>query len=399
MNDMRWSRSTPLLLAVFVLWAYIVSSYVYKTWYVAIAIALVTTAALILKGAIRVDGLPRATAPVALYFCWMLASALWARFPEEVYTWMAIDSIELGVFVLFFLAGCNATADQVISGLSSLVIPSVIIATIMHVFDRGLDPAFTRVAPYAVALLPMIVPFLVWRAKTAPPRWLYQLAIALTFAVLVIGRSRMQLAVGGLMLLMSVVAFRENVRAAFRELLIHGAIIVTTIAALAALPSTRTAVVAIASRYVRADITWGGVHVAAQKRDGVRPGLAVLSTDLLPEAMPLGIGYMNAVGYYKEAAGRPVSLHNMYMTFLLEGGLPCVAIILFLALRHGRALKIYIATAHTAEERGYGKALVLASLGVLPFGAFHQVQQTPTLWMLLGLGAACGVEVRNRRKI
>jgi hypothetical protein len=394
----RFGVATPLFLAVFVLWAYVFSNYVYKTWYIATGIALAITALLIAQRRIRLDGFLRATVPVALYFGWMLATAFWARFPEEVFTWMAIDSVELGVFVLFFLAGCNAAAGKITTGMSSIVIPSVIIAVIMHVLDPGVDPAYTRVAQYGVALLPMIVPFLVWRAKTASLRWLYRLAIALTFAVLVIGRSRMQLAVAALLLGLSVIVFRESVRTAFRELLVHGVIVVMTIATLAAVPWTRPAVVAIASRYVRADITWGGVHVAAQKRDGTRPMLAKLLRELLPEAMPLGIGYANTVGYYRQAAGKSVGLHNMYMTFLLEGGLPCVAIVLFLALRHGRALRLYLAAARNAEERGYGKALVLASIGLLPIGAFHQVQQTPALWMLLGLGAACGAEVRSRRE-
>lgn len=385
----------PLLLAAFVLWAYIFSSFAYKTWYVATAVALAAIAILIAKRAVRIDGLIRAAAPVALYFLWLLATALWAKYPRDVFTWLAIDLIELAVFLLFFLAGRNASAGSIITGLTSTVIPSVVVAAIMHALDRGGDPASVRVAPYALELLPMVIPFIVARSMTARVSWPYRLAIALVFGVLVLGRSRTPFATGGLMLILSVLVLREHGRSVLRELLLAGAIVIGTIGVLLAVPATRPPAVALYSRYLRADIAFGGVQVHAQKRDGTRPLLMRLSKELLPEAMPLGIGYMNMAGHSRNATGKSLSLHNMYMTFLLEGGLPCVAIVVFLAWRHGRALRLYVGAARTAEERGYGKAIIVASLGLLPMGMFHQVQQTPALWMLLGLGAACGAQARE----
>jgi hypothetical protein len=377
----------PLLLAAFVLWAYIFSNFVYKTWYIATAVALIVIAILIAKRAIRIDGLLRATAPVALYFLWMLTTALWAAYPQEVFTWLAIDAIGLAVFVLFYLAGRNASAHAIVTALILLTIPAVANAAIMHALDRGTDPAFTRTAPYAVALLPFIVPFIVLRVMTARVRWPYRLALAVTFAVLVLGRSRVQLAVAAFLLVASVFVFREDLRSALRELVLAGAVVAIAIAALLAAPTTRPAAVAMYSRYLRADVAFGGVEVRAQKRDGTRQTLTRLSWELLPGAMPLGIGYMNMVGHCRNETGKSESLHNMYMTFLLEGGLPCVAIVVFLAWRHGRALRLSIATAGS-DEGAYSKALLLASVGLLPIGLFHQVQQTPALWLVLGLGAA-----------
>jgi hypothetical protein len=150
--------------------------------------------------------------------------------------------------------------------------------------------------------------------------------------------------------------------------------------------------VALAARIARTGVTVGGVHVPAQKRDGVRPTLARLSRELLPTAMPLGIGYMNILESSRQATGRSSSLHNMYMTFLLEGGLPCVAIVLLLAWRHARALQTRVRFPLDDQERDYAKALALASVGVLLIGLVHQVQQSPAPFMLLALGAARGAE-------
>jgi hypothetical protein len=360
----------PLLLAMFVLWAYVCSSFVYKTWYIATAIALT---ALIVRRAVRVDGLWRAVAPVLFYFAWLLAGALWATFPDLVVRWVAIDSIGIAVFVLFYIAGRNASTQAIITALISLIIPTMIVATIDHVF-RTTDPTATRLAPYGIVLLPLVVPFLVLR-----DRWPYRVAMAAAFALLVVGRNRVCLATAAVLLIISIVVLaRERV---VRELLLHAAVVAMTIGVLLIVPTTRTPVVAMAARYVRADVALGDVYVPAQKPDGSRPMLAKASRELLPHAMPLGIGYMNMLGY----TGK--SLHSMYMTFLLEGGLPCVAIVLFIAWRHARALRF--------ASGDYAKALGIASIGILLIGLFHQVQQSPGPFMLLGLGAACRPEERK----
>jgi hypothetical protein len=64
--------------------------------------------------------------------------------------------------------------------------------------------------------------------------------------------------------------------------------------------------------------------------------------------------------------------------------------VLVLAAMHVRALRRSIRNG-TPEQRDFARACMLASIGLLPLGAFHQVHQLPALWMLLGLGAACGV--------
>jgi hypothetical protein len=393
----------PLLLAMFVLWAYICSSFVYKTWYLATAIALTTLAAFAARAArnagvppaeqaaspppsptaIRIDSLLRAVAPLILYFTWLLTTALWAAFPEVVVRWVAIDAIGIAVFILFYVAGRNARATSIVTALISILIPAMIVAAIDHLRSDPADPAATRLAPYAVTLLAILVPFLVLRERESTTRWPYRIAIGVTFALLILGRNRACLATALVLLAVSIVVFARP-----RDALVHAVIVAITIGVLLIVPATRTPVVALAARIARADVTFGGVRVAAQKRDGVRPTLARLSRELLPSAMPLGIGYMNMLEYSRQATGRSSSLHNMYMTFLLEGGLPCVAIVLFLAWRHARALQMRMRFPPDAEERDYAKALAIASVGVLLIGLVHQVQQSPAPFMLLALGAA-----------
>jgi hypothetical protein len=368
-----------LLLAMFVLWAYICSNFLFKTWYIATAIAVLALVVLIIRRRVRIDGLVPAVAPVLLYFAWLLASALWARYPEYVLHWVAIDAIQILVFVLFYIAGRNTRTDTIGIALISILIPSVIVATIMAALDDGLEPTVVRLAPYGLTLLPMLMPFLVLREGASAKPWLMRFAMAVAFALLIVGRSRAYLIVAMVLLVLSTFVYANS-----RALLRYVAISTVTVATLLVAVPTRPAVVALVVRFIHADASWGGVTVPEQLTDGTRLTLASTAQTLLPRAIPIGIGYMNMLGYAHDTKGRSLPLHSAYVSFFLEGGLPCVAIVLFLAWRFARSVRMAMRGPH----REYAQALAIAGAGVLLAGIYHQVHQSPVLFLLLALAAA-----------
>jgi hypothetical protein len=376
--------------AVFVIWTFVVSVYVYKSWYIAAALALTVVLLLGATGRLRTDGLLPALVPVLVYFAVLLAGALWAEFPDETILWVAIDSISIAVFTLFFIAGRNAPPGAIVTALSTICIPSVAIAALNY----ALEPWATRSAQYAVEVLPFITPFLCLRAATVRPRWPSLVALAATFAVLVVGRSRTPLGTAGLLTVLSVFAFRRSTRSALRDAFVYGTVIAALLGALLFFPVPRKLVVGMFVRLTHIGVDWGDLHIPPEPVNQERVDLTRISMDMLPHSLPFGIGYMNFTLYFEDVTGYRLPLHNMYMTWLLEGGVACVLVVLVLATMHVRSLRRYIRRG-TAEQRGFGQACLLASLGLLPLGAFHQVHQMPALWMLLGLGAACGAEARR----
>lgn len=370
--------NATLAVLIAVLWTYILSNYLFRIWYVATAAALVVVAILIAARAVRAGGLGRAIAPVIVYFAVLLASMSWARFPADTVRWVAIDSIGIAVFALAFIAGRNATPVLIANGLMSLAIPAVLMTAIM----QAIDPSVPRIAQYAVALLPFVTPFAYWRAVTARTRWPAMLALAIIFAILVFGRSRTHLGTAVLLTTMAALVFRKNARVA----LMAGVAIAVTLAALVLVPVTRGAV---ADMFVR---------IVGEPPNPQRVALAEVSRSLLQETMPLGIGYGNFIRRFHGVTGYELQLHNVYVAWLLEGGVLCVAIVLFLAAAHVRALAQYIGVATAPDQRAFGQACAIASTGILTIAMFHQVHQTPVLWMMLGLGAACGAEARSLRR-
>lgn len=387
-------RVVPLAATVVVLWVYIVSNYAYWTWYLATAAAVAVVSVLVVAGVLRTDGLRRAIAPVIAYFAVLLSGVAWAMAPADTVRWVAIDSIGMAVFALAFIAGRNATPGSVAGALMTLAIPAVAIAAIMH----AIDPTVPRIAQYAVALLPFVTPFAYWKAVTARPRWPAVLTLAVTFAILVFGRSRTHLGTAVLLTALAVVIFCKSGRAALREVLAGAAVIAATVAALLLVPVTRTEVATMFVRMTGIGVFAGDLKIPAEPVNPQRVALAEVSKVLLAESMPLGIGYGNFVRRFQGMTGYGLQVHNVYVAWLLEGGLLCVGVVLVLAWMHVRSLSLYIREARTAEQRAYGQACAIASAGILTVGLFHQVHQTPALWMLLGFGAACGAEARSRRQ-
>lgn len=382
-------QAVPLWVTTAVLWVYVVSVYVYRSWYLAAAVAVVVVAILAAAGTLRTRGFARAIVPVLAYFGIWLASACWAMYPDDTLRWVAIDSIEIAVFALGFIVGRNSTSAAITTALMTLVVPSVAIAAIM----QAVDPNAPRSAQYAGALLAFLPPFAYLRALTARPRWPAVLSLVLAVVVLLVGRSRTPLATAILLLAIAVVVFRKTARLTIRDAAIFSAVLVLATGTLLLVPATRKPVVMMFVRLTHIGVVWGDLEVPAEPAENwQRVDLDAVSRALLPEAIPFGIGYGNFIRRFHNVTGYDLPIHNIYMSWLIEGGLLSLAAVSFLAWRHVRALSACIGGASTAEERVHGQLIAIASVGILTFGVYHQVHQAPAFWMLLGLGAACGVK-------
>lgn len=365
-------RAVPLVATTAMLWAYTASTYAYKTWYIAGAGAVAVTLLVVLSGAARTAGLGRAIVPVLVYFGALLVSATWAAYPLVTLRWLAIDSIDIVVFALAFITGRNSTPRAITLAMTTFAIPAVLVTAVTY----AVQPNATRIAQYAVALVAVLPPFLYWRIVQRRGPWIAAFALATNFAVLILGRSRTPLAVAIGLTLLTAFVLRDDLRRATRDAILCATVAIAIVVVLLLVPPTR---IAVMKMFVR---------ITAEKPNFERIALREISMAMLPERMPLGIGYRNFSLYYCALMGYEAPLHNMYVIWLLEGGLPGVAAALFLGGRHVQSLRRGLRHARDREERGYVQACAIATVGLLVVGFFHQEHQAPVFWLILGLTAA-----------
>jgi O-antigen ligase len=85
----------------------------------------------------------------------------------------------------------------------------------------------------------------------------------------------------------------------------------------------------------------------------------------------------------KETVG--MNLHNTFQTWALEGGLPCLCIVAMLLWKYFRILRRRIIQSNNDLEKSYYKLFVIGMVCSLVVGLFHQIHQTPMLFILLGI--------------
>jgi hypothetical protein len=357
-------------------------------------------------GCLRLRGLVSATLPVAGYFALLLSTAVWAVEPFETFRWVAIDSIEMVVFMLFFLAGRNSSGSMIALALISILIPTAVMTALTY----WMDPLATRFAGYSLALLPMTMAFSAAGAVVSRRKWPWLLAMCAVVAFLLISRSRSPLAAAMLAAVLSVIVFGRNPMDRARKAAAGVAVLAALMILLALLPVTRPLLLTTfvrATRLLPASLekpflvldeavreTAYGRRIRPRGEISERALIAERSESLARESFPRGIGYMNFQLHFEKVYGFRFALHSMYWSWFLEGGV-LVALYVFacgswLLTRLWRAL----ARSRPREDLAHGWAILIGLAAVLFQGAFHQLHQSPSLWLLLGLAAA---ELRNAR--
>lgn len=348
------------------------------------------------RGAVRTDGLVRATLPVVGYFALLLVTAAWAAFPRETLKWLVVDSIEGVVFVLFFLAARNVGGRAMAAGMVSVIVPAVVLAAV-EVRD---DPFVPRFGGYSPVLLPLVMAFGAAGVAMSRRTWPYLAAMGVAFALLLAGRSRAPLAAAMLAIALSAMAFGPSRRDRIRNAIgaIAAAIVIALL--LAVIPVTRPMMITMVLRVarllppngvearLRSEIRGTPYALQVRPRDqvGVRALIGERAVALARASFPLGIGYMNFQMHFERRYGFKASLHSMYTAWFLEGGLAVAVYVAVCGWRFVRGLWLAARAARTVEELACVKAILVGLAAMLFLGAFHQIHQSPALWLLLGLG-------------
>lgn len=393
-RELSFSR-IQLLAAESVFVAFFLSVARYKIWYIATLAALVITLLIGAFGAVTLRGLLRDIAPLIVYFVYLYIAAGWSEYAAEARWWVAADAIGVPVFALFWVAARNSRPDYV---RWSFVRVTLIAGTLVAPSFLQ-NPGAARMGGYTLAYLPVAVPFL-WTELLERRRHLWPgLALMFALTILFLSRTRTPLVTGIAMLVGSLVFIGRGLRQKIRSAILIAFFGLIVGALLLAFSPTRYALLAFFARIAHRDVLIGDIYIPGEPQDAVRGNLHAIVKEKLLDAQPFGVGYMTTQKLYERAYhGDSYSLHDIYQTWLFEGGVLCVLIVLVMFVRHFRALRFVRCRAVSADEAGLALCILLATVAQLLFGLFQQAHHGPVLYSLLGLGLGLRARVLAERR-
>ena len=198
----------------------------------------------------------------------------------------------------------------------------------------------------------------------------------------------------GLILMFLMITNQWKTRRKFVTVLVP-AVLVLTITFLVFQP-LRLNVAKTIARTTYQDVMVSDQVIEAERPDLIRWTIYYDALSLYETNWLFGIGYMNFMPWFGDmynfesetAGGKEIigmNLHSTFQTLALEGGLPCVGIVTFLLWKYFSILRRRIKQSKIYLEKLYYKMFIIGMICLLVEGMFHQIHQTPMLFMFLGI--------------
>jgi len=384
-----------------ILWTYMSVSLIgyYRSWYFATAVVVVLAGWFLAGGILEARGLLKAVGMISLYYFYLLLTALWAEYPETTLWWVTIELIFIVIFALFYLISLNYSVSRVTDFFVYLIPP----AAVIFIVSSLIDPGAKRLGWYALNILPFLLLFCVLRLiESFSGRNIVLLAACLLMLLLGMSRTPLLMAGIGIVLMGTLIA---GWKARFKLAVVFAAVgLVLTITVMTYQPLSVYAAKTF-SRIAYQDVTVGDEFIEAEAPDIVRWTIFDDALSLLETNWLWGMGYMNFMPWYGDRYGFVdytvrdeevvgMSLHNSFQTWALEGGVPCLAIVILLLWRYFRILRRQIRHSKNDMERSYYKTYIVAMICLIVLGFFHQPHQMPIFFILLGIVYA--LDEKNR---
>lgn len=385
-----------------ILWTYMSVTIInlYKSWYITTACVCFVTVLLLLTDILKMRGLVRSTGFILIYYLYLLLTAMWAEYPDITIWYSLTESIYIIIFALFYLLSMNFKPDRIINFFVNLMPPTILIYLIIYI----IDPEAGRLGGYTLVFLPFVLLFCTLRLiQSFSIRNVVFITAGLL--MLVMGKSRTPLLIIGLGLLLIFVTITKRWRTRRKLVAVFMSIVLVLIIAFLSFQPIRLSVATTISRIIYQDVVVGDQVIEAEKPDALRWSIYDNARSLYKTNWLLGMGYMNFMPWYGDmynysfmtAKGKEIrgmNLHNVYQTWALEGGLPCLGIVTLLLWKYFNILRRRIRQSKNDLERSYCKLFVIGMVCLLVEGLFHQIHQAPVFFIFLGIVYA--LDVKNR---
>ena len=376
-----------------ILWTYMSVTIInlYKSWYITTVFVCIFTGLLLFNNNIKTNGLVKSLGLILIYYSYLLLTAIWAEYPDVTIWFVATESIYVIIFALFYLLSINFAPDRIIDFFVYLVPPAILCFLITYI----IDPEASRFGGYVLVLLPFIFLFCVFRLIQSVSI-LNIVFITACLLMLVTGRSRAPLIIAGFGLLLMFMTKTNPWRRLRKPILVFVMIGIVFIITIITVPQLKLFAAQTIVRITYQEMVVSDQVIEAEMPDEVRWRIYDDAFLLYKTNWLFGMGYMNFMPWFgdmynfidenpkgKETVG--MNLHNTFQTWALEGGLPCLCIVAMLLWKYFRILRRRIIQSNNDLEKSYYKLFVIGMVCSLVVGLFHQIHQTPMLFILLGI--------------
>lgn len=355
-----------------ILAAFMVSVSVYKLWYI-LAASVIFFTVLLSRPSNRwfkvafVD-----LTPIGLYCIAAALSLFLSSAPDVGRYFLLADAIFPALTVLFYAVGVASKPIEIVRAFRFLV-PLAALATAI---TWGSVPGREG---YRVAfILPYVIPFLFVGGAS------YLHAVS-ALAIIFVTRSRVPTVSGFALAALTPLAMGQPRKLHLPRLII-GAAGLFGVALF--VPATRIIIIQVLARFIGQPVSFAGASFVPQSYDPTREKLSILSSELAGPSW-FGVGYGNFGIYYAERFSddqqTAASLHSVYEALWVETGVvgfaSALIMISYVLLRLYQGYQ----SAQSSLDRHYFLGLTLSSGAILFAALFHQMHQTPMLFVIMGL--------------
>jgi hypothetical protein len=365
----------------------------YKLYYFGWAACLLITITMVLTGKLRLRLTPRHIGALAVFYAYLPLTALWSYSPSETLYYVLADLLQPVAFVMGIVWAQNNPPRRLSEYSAMFVSAHVFIAVTLMVASGGFffDQYGSIRSALGLALVTGL-PMLIWRAKLRRTVLRAALPALAVLIILVLG-SRAALILAGPVLVASFYAVSEGRLRFLRATARFGVLGLLGVLVIWSVPGLRHGAEAALSRFGPDDlsfaITPGGVAGGDIQADFDRRLQAAVALGSFLDRPLTGGGYMSTLSITTAAYGRVgLSAHGLPFTLLGETGLIGTAIFCWFLLGCYRSVRRRLAASLAGTDASFYRILLVTLGAMLLFGAFHQIHQVPSFFVLLGWGYA-----------
>jgi O-antigen ligase len=362
----------------------------YRIFYIAVALAFCLSLYFVWTGAMKNPGLSRHARPLLIFYAYLGITALWAEYPGHTLTTVAIFSIFLVLWALFFLLQWNYDEYEVIQLFRC--VPYVVAITYIYLglrfggirpYDLDTANSIGATANSGALWLVASLPFILCLVRRGDKR--ARLELILACFLIVVSESRAGYLLAVFCFVADVYLHRASLRRFGADLMKYAIFVLLLVGFAWFLPVTRPL---IEDGFSRALMTSTQDEAAA---DIERVAMFQVGWESFREHPLWGIGYDNVGPLVEDAYGVNIVSHNILITLIAEAGWP--GFILFVWVMWTFFKRTTAALANRGDKnRGFYRACIISMVATLAAGMAHPLLGFPMFYVVLGVGYAAAGE-------
>jgi O-antigen ligase len=360
----------------------------YRIFYILVALAFCLSLYFVWAGLMKNPGLSREGRPLLAFFAYLGITAFWAEYPGQTLTTVAVFSIFLVLWALFFLLQWNYDEFEVIQLFR--YVPYVVAITYIYLglrfggirpYDLDTADSIGATANSGALWLIASLPFILCLVRRGDKRARWELILACFLIVVSESRAGYLLAVS--CFVADLYLHRGSLHRFGADMLKYAMLVLALVVFTWCLPVTRPL---IEDGFSRAVLTSTEDEAAA---DIERVAMFQVGWESFRAHPLLGIGYDNVGPLVEDAYGVNIVSHNLLVTLIAEAGWP--GFILFVWVMWTFFKKTMAAMATRGEKnRGFYQACIVSMVVTLAAGMAHPLLGFPMFYVVLGMGYAAG---------